>query len=214
MTADTHSEQLRPLLDSKIPLVTFDRDYPEVDAILLDNLDGGFTAARYLLELGHRRIACIGGPDTGTRSGDRVRGYQQALVDFGLRAEPDLVRIGNWSFQSGQEDAAYFLELPKPPTAIFACNDMMAIGAISLLQKKGIRVPEDVSIVGFDNITLADFSSPPLTTVATPIVKLGRQLCQMLLDRINGQLPSTAHHVVVRGELLVRGSTAPAIQRT
>jgi len=208
MTADTHREQLQPLLDNKIPLVTFDREYAEIDAILLDNLAGGCAATKYLLELGHRQIACIGGPDTGTRSGDRVRGYQQMLADAGVPAEPELLAIGDWSFQSGLEAAQRFLSLPVPPTAIFACNDMMAIGAMSYLQKAGVKVPDDISVMGFDNITLAGFSAPPLTTIATPILQLGQQLCQMLLDRINGQLPAVAQRIMIGGELLVRDSTA------
>lgn len=209
MTADTHVEQLQPLLHSKVPLVTFDRDYPGIDAIMLDNFGGGYAAGRYLLDLGHRHIGCVGGPDTGTRSADRVRGVQQAMTQAGLPCEPEYAFIGDWSFQSGLEAARHFLSLPVPPTAIFACNDVMAIGALSYLQRAGMRVPEDVSVMGFDNITLAGFSSPPLTTIAIPILEFGQQLCQMLLDRINGQLPAVAQRIVICGELLARMSTAP-----
>jgi LacI family transcriptional regulator len=213
ITADTHADQLQSLIASKMPLVTFDRDYEGIDAILLDNLDGGCTAARHLIDLGHRRVACIGGPDTGTRSGDRVRGYQQALLECGIAVEPELLAIGDWSFQSGMDAARQFLALSAPPTAIFACNDVMATGAMSYLQRTGVRVPEDVSVIGFDNIALAGFTSPPLTTVALPILQLGQQLAQILLDRLNGQLPQPAQRIMLRGELLVRGSTAPAAQR-
>lgn len=210
MTADMQAERLQPLLDHKVPVVTFDRDYPGIDAILLDNFQGGYVATRHLCELGHQRIACISGPDAGTRSGDRVRGYQQALAEAGIPYDPALVIAGDWTFESGRAAARCLCELAQPPTAIFASNDIMAIGAISYLQAQGRAVPAQVSVVGFDDITLSAFYTPPLTTVATPIIEVGQRLCQMLLDRINGQLPAEAQRFTVRGELRIRGSTAPA----
>ncbi|MDW8101168.1 MAG: LacI family DNA-binding transcriptional regulator [Anaerolineae bacterium] len=210
MTADVNRERLQPLLDHKIPVVTFDRDYEGIDAVLLDNLYGGYEATRHLIELGHHRIACISGPDPMTRSGDRIRGYQKALLEAGLSPDPALVVTGNWTYQSGREAAHLLFELPSPPTAIFACNDTMAIGAISYLRERGLAVPQEVSIVGFDNISLSAFTCPPLTTMVTPILELGQRLCQMLLDRINGKLSPMPQRFVIRGELLIRGSTAPA----
>ncbi len=212
MTADMHREHLQPLLDRRVPLVTFDRDYEGIDAILLDNRHGGYLATQHLLSLGHRRIGCISGPDIGTRSADRAQGYQQALSDQGIAPSPELLLIGDWSYRGGWMAASNLLALPDPPTAIFACNDVMAIGAISYLHGSGRRVPEDVSVVGFDNIALSEFAAPPLTTVVTPIEGIGQQLCQMLLDRINGQLPPQAQQVTIRGELLIRDSTAPVSQ--
>lgn len=211
MTVDKSEELLQPLLDNHIPVVTFDRDYRNLDAIMLDNFRGGYEAAQHLLRLGHTRIACISGPDILTRSGDRVRGYRQAMVDAGVAAPEALLVRGDWTYQSGQDTAARLFALPSPPTAIFACNDTMAVGAISYLTQKGLRVPEDVSVVGFDNIALSAFSCPPLTTVATPVDEVGQRLCQLLLDRINGELPPEPHRFVIQGELVIRESTAKCL---
>jgi LacI family transcriptional regulator len=209
MTADTAKERLQPLRENKIPVVTFDRDYEETDAILLDNFQGSYNATRHLLDLGHRRIGCITGPDSPSRSGDRVRGYKAALAEAGVAVDDALILPGNWTYASGLEAAQALWRLPLPPTAIFACNDTMAVGAMAWLQAAGLRIPEDVSIVGFDNITLAAYTCPPLTTVETPVVEMGQQLCQMLLDRIAGKLPAGPQRLTVSSQLLVRQSTAP-----
>lgn len=209
MGLDNRTETLQPLLEQSIPLVAFDQEHEAIDVVLLNNYEGGYDATRYLIELGHRRIACIGGPDPLTRSGLRVRGYEKALSEAGISPEPALILSGDWSFRSGQEAARQFFELPVPPTAIFACNDTMAIGAMSFLQQKGLVVPRDVSVIGFDNITLSTFCTPRLTTLGTLSADVGRRLCQLLLDRINGQLPPEPQRHLVTGSLIIRDSVAP-----
>ncbi len=211
MTSDPGTEQLKPLLAHHIPTVTFDRDNLGIDAVMIDDFGGGYAAATHLLELGHRRIACISGPDPerDPGSGARVRGYLQALQEAGIAADPGLMAVGNWSSESGWRAVEQFLCHAVRPTAIFACNDLMAIGAVACLREMGIEVPRQMSIVGFDDIALARFASPPLTTMATPIIGVGQCLCQLLLDRISGRLPSEPQQVMVRGELRVRKSTAP-----
>ena len=210
MTMSTEIVQLQPLVDLRIPIVTFDREFGDTDAILLDNEAGAYDATRHLLDLGHRRIACIGGPDAKTRSHARVRGYEQALVEAGVPVDPELIQMGAWTYESGQEAAGQLFALQSPPTAIFAGNDLMAIGAIAHLRDHGLHVPDNVSVVGFDNVTLGAYFSPPLTTLSTPIQQVGEQLCRLLLGRINNELPSVPQRLTVRGELVVRASTAPA----
>lgn len=207
-TMSTHLDQLHMLLDNKIPFVTFEREYEQVDAILLDNVEAGYTATKHLLDLGHRRIACICGPDAQTRSNARMLGYEKALTEAGIDLNPDLIQAGTWTSPSGQQCTKNLFELPSPPTAIFAGNDMMAIGALTFLHEWGVRVPEDVSVVGFDNIALSAYACPPLTTIATPIAEVGQRLCQLLLDRISGQLPPEPQRVIVRSNLVLRQSTA------
>ena len=209
MTMSTGLDQLQPLLNNGIPIVAFEREFDHIDAVLLDNVQGGYDATRHLLDLGHRRIACIGGPDALTRSHERVRGYEQALQEAGIARDPNLIQAGNWTYESGQNAAHQLMQLAAPPTAIFAGNDMMAIGAINQLHAHGLSVPEDISIVGFDNVTLSAFACPPLTSFATPIAEAGKRLCQLLLDRINGQLPPEPQRIALRGKLVVRGTTAP-----
>jgi LacI family transcriptional regulator len=213
MTMSAALDQLQPLLDHKIPVVTFDREYDRLDAILLDNILGGYQATRHLIELGHRRVACIGGPDAKNRSHHRTRGYEDALAEAGIPVDPDLIQAGDWMYESGKQGARQLFDLPQPPTAIFACNDMMAIGAMAFLHERGLRVPDDVSVVGFDDVGLSAYAWPPLTTLATPIVEVGERLCQLLLDRIKGQLPPEPQRITVGGRLVVRGSTAPLRSR-
>jgi LacI family transcriptional regulator len=212
MTMSTEIDQLQQLVDLRIPIVTFDREFGDIDAILLDNEAGAYDATRHLTELGHRRIGCIGGPDAKTRSHARVRGYEQALIEAGIAIDPELIQMGAWTYETGQEAAKQLFDLHPPPTAIFAGNDMMAIGAIAHLRDRGLHVPEDVSVVGFDNVTLSAYYSPPLTTMSTPIQQIGEQLCRLLLGRINNQLPSIPQRSSVRGQLVVRASTAPVRQ--
>lgn len=207
-TMSTELDQLQPLLDNKIPLVTFEREYEQIDAILLDNVQAGHDATRHLIDLGHRRIACICGPDAKTRSHARIQGYERALDSAGIRFDPDLIQAGDWTCQSGQQAARQLFELSSPPSAIFASNDMMAIGALTFLHEAGIRVPEDVSIIGLDNIALSAFTSPPLTTVATPIAEVGRRLFALLFDRMSGRRSPAPQRFTVHGEIVVRGSTA------
>ncbi len=209
MTSDTVKEHLQPLQEQNIPVVTFDRQYDNTDTILLDNFQGGYDATEHLIGLGHTRIACISGPDSGTRSNDRVLGYQAALTDAGLPIDLTLILPSDWTFQSGHEQAQTLLDMAAPPTAIFACNDTIAIGAIAAVLECGLTVPGDLSIVGYDNITLSAFSVPPLTTMATPMLSIGQRLCQLLLDRINGQLPPPPQVFSAGSELLLRASTAP-----
>jgi LacI family transcriptional regulator len=208
MTNDNAQERLHRLKERNIPVVVFDREYEGLDAILIDNEGGGVDATVHLLQLGHQRVACIGGPSSRFRTIGRVRGYQSALAQAGIPAAPELVTTGDWTYESGWEAMRILMQLSPPPTAIFACNDTMAVGALAFLHEANISVPEEVSVIGFDNILLSAFTSPPLTTMATPIVELGQQLCQMLLERIQNQ-SLTPQRKIVHSKLLVRSSTAP-----
>lgn len=207
-TMSTHLDQLQPLLDNNIPVVTFEREYDNIDAILLDNVQAGYEATHHLIELGHRRIACICGPDAKTRSHERIQGYERALAEASIALDPSLIQAGDWTIKSGQRAARQLFDLALPPTAIFASNDLMAIGVLTFLHEQNIDVPGDVSVIGLDNIALSEFACPPLTTVATPIAEVGQRLCQLLLDRISGQLPPEPQRFTVRGEIKLRRSTA------
>lgn len=209
ITSDVAEERLAPLRSQMIPVVTCDRDYPGIHAVMVQNYQGGYTAAQHLIDLGHRRIACISGTFSTSHSQDRVFGYRDALVENGLAYDPALVLIGDWSLASGKSAAFHFMRLPQPPTAIFACNDIMAIGAVSGLRTLGLIVPDDVSVVGFDGISVCAYLVPGLTTVATPIRELGETMCQMLVDTIGGALDGTVLRRTLSGKLIVRESTAP-----
>jgi LacI family transcriptional regulator len=211
MTTDHLDPQLEPLLAHGIPVATFDRDYADgglrIDCVLIENERGGYLATRHLVELGHRRLACIWVP--GGKSYLRLHGFQRAVREAGIALDPALLIEGDWSLDSGWQAAEQLISCADPPTAIFASNDLMAIGAMACLHEHGCRVPQQVSVAGFDDITLARYASPLLTTYATPINEVGERLCQLLFDRIDGKLPPERQQVLVYGELKIRKSTAP-----
>lgn len=197
-----------------IPVVLIDRDLPgaAVDRALIDNAAGAQLATRHLIDLGHRRIGYIGGPhDRGPEPG-RSAGYRQALQEAGLVFDPLLMVEGNFRDAGGYGAAQTLLALPSPPSAIFAGNDLMAIGALAAARECGVLVPQQLSVVGFDDIHLASVVNPPLTTVAQPKYELGVIAVQLLLARLaHPELPPARH--VLPARLVVRQSTAAYDQR-
>ncbi|MCS6907641.1 MAG: LacI family DNA-binding transcriptional regulator [Anaerolineales bacterium] len=203
-----HSPSLQPLLDENLPLVVVDRRLSdlEVDTVLTDNFQGGWTATQYLIELGHRCVACITGPSNLSPSAERVVGYRRALEESGLAIDESLICRGDFHPRSGYVAAKELLNHQPPPTAFFVCNDMMAIGALRALSEAGLRVPEDCSVVGFDDIELASYVTPPLTTIRQDKTGLAETAVQLLLERIaTPGLPSRTH--VLPTQLVERQST-------
>jgi LacI family transcriptional regulator len=189
VAAGDHANSLSILLDRGLPFVLIDRDLPDVkaDTVLGDNHQGGYLATRHLLALGHRQIGCISGPSNVTPSAQRVTGYRQALTEVALPIEESLILRGNFHPESGWAAASKLLRRPTPPTAIFACNDLMAIGVIRAAADAGRRIPEDLAVVGFDDIELSAFTAPPLTTVRQPTTDMGRRAVKLLTDRISSR---------------------------
>jgi len=207
----TEIEQIRPIVDRGIPVAIFYR-HPgglNVDSFRVDNLDGGYQATKHLLELGHEKIACIQPASDKTPSGRRVLGYIKALEEHGIAVDERLMPVGNNLVDGGQAAANNLIGSGSEFTAIFACNDAMAIGAIHALCRAGFRVPEDVSIVGFDDIKLASYTVPPLTTIASPKEDAGRMAVEYLLERIRGAHDAGPREVTLEIELVVRESTVP-----
>jgi len=203
-------EQVRMLQARNIPLVMVDRMLSDVavDMVLTDNIQGGELATRHLLELGHGHIACITGSLNLSLSAERMTGYRQALMEHHIPVEESLIVEGDFQYESGYRAANRLLTADSPPSAIFACNDLMAIGAISAVVESGRQVPNDISVVGFDNLRLASFANPPLTTIAQSKYEMGVAATVMLLERIR------KHDIPARRQLLgvsliVRQSTAP-----
>ncbi|HWQ86756.1 LacI family DNA-binding transcriptional regulator [Brevundimonas sp.] len=169
---------------------------------------GAARAARHLAELGHRRIAFISGPDSFRSSHERGRGFAEGLAEHGLTLDPAYVRRGAYTFESGVEAATELLALPQRPTAIFAGNDEMAIGVMKAARDAGLKVPEDLSIVGFDDLPMASRVWPNLTTVRLPIRDMGRMAAEKLTARSRGLDPATLIQPEVDPSLVVRDSTA------
>jgi len=199
------------LCQTGVPFIMADRrpGTAKVDMVLVDNFGGGYRATRHLLGLGHRRVACIAGPHEAAPSADRVGGYRAALQEVGIEPDEALVVRGDFLRHGGAEAMCQLLELAEPPTAVFACNDLMAIGALSTLSERGLRVPADVSLVGFDDIPDARLTSPPLTTVAQPIEEIGRRATEMLLERVTSKEPIPHRRLLLDVALVERGTCAP-----
>lgn len=174
-----------------------------------DNLRGARMAIAHLVDLGHRRIAHLSRADTVSSAVERINGYRRELKERGIAFAADLIVAGPPTVDGGREAIASLLALKPRPSAIFAYSDLQAIGLLLGLREAGLRVPEDDSIVGFDGIELANYVSPPLTTIAQDIPKIGALGAEMLMAQLNGDPPRRRSRLLPPA-LLVRGSTGPA----
>ncbi len=195
-----------------MPLVVLDRNTTGLEApsVVGDNFAAGYIATNYLISLGHRRIGCIARPVRLSHSQERIRGYQTALREHGLPADEELIAPGGYRFENGSHAIDYLLGLENPPTAVFAYNDIMAIGALRRLKERGYRVPEDFSMIGCDDIPEAPFTCPALTTIQQPKLAMGRKAAQFLLDLIGGVELENTIQAKFEVNLIVRETTGPA----
>jgi LacI family transcriptional regulator len=194
-----------------LPLVVLDRliEGVKAPAVITDNFLGGYRAAEHLIELGHRVIGCIKRPMPLHHSSERVRGFRTALADHHIDIDESLFVHGGFHLDEGYEAAKKIMQHPLRPTALFAYNDFMAIGALRAAYELGIKVPADFSIVGFDDIPQAAFTCPALTTVSQPKSEMGRQGLTLLLNIINGRPVSTNGDRLLPVNLIIRESTGP-----
>lgn len=205
---------IQDLLDADVPcvLVDYRSDELPVDSVIQADEHGGYIATRHLIELGHRDPipATITGPQYISSIRARLDGYHRALAEAGLKPDPDYVgevREGGLHPEVGREVMDSLLDLPTPPTAVFCCNDATALGALEALRSRGIAVPEEFSVVGYDDISMASYSVPPLTTIAVDKELLGMQAVWTLVQRITR--PNMAvRETCLRVDLLERSSTA------
>jgi LacI family transcriptional regulator len=175
-------------------------------AVGATNWQGAYDATRHLIELGHQRIGFVTGTLDRGCARDRLAGYQAALVEQGLTPDPQLIQEGDFFQPRGYACAQALLALPQPPTAIFASNDVSAFGVMEAVRDRGRRIPDDISIVGFDDIPQAAQVNPPLTTVRQPLEQMGRTAARMLLEIMDD--PShPAQRLQLATELVVRRST-------
>lgn len=207
VTTGERSDSLKNLVEMEIPTVVMDRDFPglELDVVLADNLQGGYLATQHLISLGHKRIGCIAGPSSLTPSSRRIAGYKQALQEANLVLEPGLIMSGDFHPESGWEVGRAMLSQRDAPTAIFACNDLMAIGVLRAATELGLRVPDGLALVGYDDIELASYTNPPLTTIKQPKVEMGLATLNFLLGRIKDK-QSAPQRALLPVSLVIRGS--------
>lgn len=169
-----------------IAIVLLDRHVEgfDCDAVIVDNLQSTENAINHLLDLGHQRIAMVSGGMHLSSARDRLRGFEKALNDRGITPRKEMIRIGNFKRESGYQLTNELLQLPNPPDAIFAANNLMLLGVISALQDAGVNIPEEVAIIGFDDAPWASELTPPITVVSQPTYQLGKEAFRLLYRRI------------------------------
>jgi DNA-binding LacI/PurR family transcriptional regulator len=195
---------LSGLLAQGYPAVVIGYADDDLPMVHPDDEGGAYAVIQHLLALGHRRIGIVNGPpENHLAMAARVRGVERAFADAHLQPGSDLTARGDFTVESGHAAAAQLFDRSEPPTAVFAFNDGMALGVLHWLREHGHAVPGDVSVAGFDDISAAAVSDPPLTTVALQSIDLGRRAAQLLLDHLNGK-PLTDHRTIVPSRLMVR----------
>jgi LacI family repressor for deo operon, udp, cdd, tsx, nupC, and nupG len=206
------AEQLRRITKGPqaIPLVMACEDIPAsgFDAVVTDNVEAAYRATQHLIELGHKKIGHILGPIENNLARDRLAGFQQAVDEAGLEVPREWIFHGNFGIEGGYAAAARFRTLKTRPTGIFAANDESAIGFLSGMRRHGLRCPEDISVVGFDDLAVAAHYMPPLTTVHQPRAALGQLAAAALIDMLeDGQSDGPALRIVLNSALVIRQST-------
>jgi LacI family transcriptional regulator len=208
MTPDIDGEFLAGVVPDHTPVVLLNSwlDVLTHDALRVDSYGGALHMVEHLIGHGHWRIAMLKGPDTNLDARERLRGYRAALEAHGCTGGPELEMPGDFSESSGYEGMLRLLALPALPTAIFAANDSMAIGALSALRTRNVRVPQQVAVAGFDDIPIAQYMTPTLTSVRVRISELGARACGRLVEVINSDAPQDPIHEVIQTEVVPRQS--------
>jgi len=199
---NTYTEALQA---QSFPYVLVDQGAPNSFIVDCTNWQGAYDATQYLIQLGHKRIGFITGLMALISAQDRLDGYRTALLDNGIKFDPDLVQVGNYTRSGAEQPTNQLLDLPAPPTAIFAANDLAAFGTIEAVRARGLRIPEDISIMGFDDIPQCLLTYPQLTTIHQPLEQMGHMAARMLVEQIeNPELPP--RHITLATKLVIRNS--------
>ena|ERR1051326_1198160 len=216
--------ELHTLIERGFPLVLIDRHIPglPLDAVTMDNLAGGFLATRHLVDMGYRRIGYIGTDNINTSSiVERMAGYRWALAQSGIDCDPNIVctnlcRLLTWPPREPEKEAhndgvlRAFLGRTDRPAAVFVCNDYVAFQVVHVAEALGLTIPNDLALVGFDNVAYTDYFGVPLTTLEQPRFEIGTIAARLLLDRIAGRRTHTGERIVIPTRLVVRRSSHPA----
>lgn len=210
--SEVTSGDLQDLQDAQIPVVLIGSqiDHPDLDVVMVDNVQGAYDAVSHLIDLGHRRIGLVGGQRAASSGEQRFQGYIRALADHDIPVDEEIITEGRFTREGGYESMKRLLALQSPPTAVFASSDVMAIGALMAIQEQGLQVPNDVSLVGFDDIAEASTTTPRLTTVSQPKYQTGEVAAQLLFDRVEGASPGERQKIVLSHQLVIRDSTSHA----
>jgi len=208
-------EPIRFVQSQGTPVVVLDRRIPDAqaDVVRCDSEEGAYQLTRLLLSLGHRRIAMLSGPQGVSTAEDRVAGYRRALTEARLDIDEALICYGKFSLKSGYEMAQQMLARTPRPTGMFAANNFIAIGALRALRDAGLRVPQDLALVGFDDLPADLVVDPFLTVAAQPAYEMGRRATELLLARLAGQGPAAYQEIVLPAEIIVRESSGQVLEQ-
>ena len=210
-TTNENGSALRRFQDLGIALVAIDRHIVDLptDSVVVDNEGASYEAVSHLVRLGHRRIAIIGGPSDADTARERARGYERALREARIEIDPQLACEGDFRETAGLTVTRRLLDLSEPPTAIFAVNNLTTIGVLGALRERGLKLPHEMSVVGFDDIPTGELLDPPLTVVQQPTYRVGARAADLLIRRLR-EPTAAVKEVVLAAKLVVRGSTAAA----
>jgi LacI family transcriptional regulator len=208
----THDfSHFREIKNRGIPIVFFDRanDNLGIDSVVIDDYKGALEATRHLLMQGYRRVAHISGPAHLKNFNDRIKGYNDALIEYGITPDGSLLYHGNVSIESGKEGTYHFLSMPDPPDAVFAAEDFTALGVMKVLKEKKIKIPEEFGVVGFANELFGEHISPTLSTVGQQTIQMGKSALNLLLEMIENkeQKVSTRRKIVLEPQFIWRSSS-------
>jgi DNA-binding LacI/PurR family transcriptional regulator len=206
-----NEELLKELIEEDFPVALFAHERPglSIDSVTADDYMGGHLASQYLYKIGHRKIGVVGEDSISSR--ERIQGYRSALSEAGILADEALIVVGGATIQEAEISAGKLLDRENRPTAIFGCNDILAIGVMRAARARGIRIPEQLSIIGFDNTPLCSIVSPELSTIAMPVSELGKHVTDIIIKKIeHGE--SLKQRIRMLPDLVIRGSTARLVK--
>jgi LacI family transcriptional regulator len=214
--ASCSAESVSFLQDRNVPFVLLDRRIPnvQVDIVRSDSVQGAYDLVRHLVKLGHRNIALLSGPPSATTAEDRIAGYYQALTEAGLDTNAAAIYYVPFTQEGGYQVMKQVLAAAPRPTALFAGNNFIAIGALRALREAGVRVPQDISLVTFDDLPPTIVIDPFFTAAVQPAYEMGQRATALLLDRLGGRGPAEPQEIVLRTQFIMRESSAPPTKKT
>lgn len=208
MPLGDEGDMIKKVVPEEIPIVLIDRILGNVnyDTVLVDNLNASYTAVEQFIIRGHRRIAIITGPKAIYTAKERLKGYYRVFEDYNLEVDESLVREGDYKVNSGYNLLKELMQQEHPPTALFVTNYEMTLGAIIAINEENISMPEELSLIGFDNLELTSVVKPPLSLVVQPIKEIGENVAKILLQRLNEDKSNLPSLIRLKGEVLIKGS--------
>lgn len=202
-------DHFKKIQDKGIPMVFFDRDIKDISSpkILLNNFEGGYLATHHLLEKKYTKIAFLGGPERMSISNQRLEGYKVALKEAGIKVNQKFIEHGDFNQEYAYVNTDELLKAKNKPDAIFAMSDRLAIGAMTCIKKHGLRIPEDIGLIGFNNEPITGLLSPSISTIDQPAFEMGKTATRLFIEMVNKGQTNEAHTIILKPKLIIREST-------